>query len=399
MTAPGVPVHGAQIPSPVWWRRYRNIPLAILTVLSLVAAIVGWTVQHQLDSSNNAAAPVPGSGETSVDGAMAACRQPVDLPSQNPWVDDPAGAEAAWKAQADQLAGPVIEGRDGWYFYNDQIEQNFSQAIGRRLLTVSELSKWTDYFTSIDEALEDQGIELSIQITPSATSVYPEKLPEWAEELRGPTPLDQLLLATPDLPIVDFRADLRTAAADDAVYTPVNSHWTDWGGYIGWQTFAACHAELYPDNPPVVVPAVTGTKDTGTFNEYAQYGVADTTPSWNAPVFAETLPEVKVVDNKEETKVVSGTTPVDLLALPATTLNDASASPQKALILRDSMGGALSPFWNQQYAQTWQLQHRYDDWSNPPNYASLVNQYKPDVVIIQLAERHLVNAPPGTSGF
>ena len=397
MTAPGVPVHGAQIPSPVWWRRFRNIPLTILTVLSLVAAIVGWTVQYQLDRSNNAAAAVPEAAAGSDGGSV--CRRPVDLPAQTTWTDDRSASEEAWAARSAELAGPVIEGKDGWYFYNDQIEQNFSQAIGRRLLTVSEITKWREYFSSIDEALEAEGIELSIQVTPSATSVYPQQLPDWAQELRGPTPLDQLLLDAPDLPIVDFRADLREAAEKNAVYTPVNSHWTDWGGYIGWQTYAECHDSLYPDNPKIVVPPVVGVKDTGTFNEYSQYGVPDTSPAWNAPEYAEVLPEITVIDNKQETKVTSGTTPVDLLALPATTINDASASPQSALILRDSMGGALSSLWNQQYAQTWQLQHRYDDWSNPPNYAALVAQYKPDVVIIQLAERHLVNAPPGTSGY
>ena len=69
--------------------------------------------------------------------------------------------------------------------------------------------------------------------------------------------------------------------------------------------------------------------------------------------------------------------------------------------MRDSMGNALTPYWGQAYAKTWQIQHRYDDWSNPPNYRALVDQYQPDVVIVQLAERHLVNAPQDgiTTGY
>ena len=87
---------------------------------------------------------------------------------------------------------------------------------------------------------------------------------------------------------------------------------------------------------------------------------------------------------------------IDLSRLPASTVTADAWSPQTALILRDSMGNALSGLWAQQYAKTWQIQHRYDDWSSPPNYQSLVDQYKPDVVIVQLAERHLINAPaPG----
>lgn len=397
MTASGPSVHGAQIPSPRWWRRFRNIPLVVVAVLSLAAALVGWAVQHRLDQENGALAPVPDSGATSGDSNV--CRPAVKLPEQSPWTADRASAESAWGEHQAELSGPVVEGEDGWAFYNDQIEQNFSQAVGRRLLSVAEVTKWRDYFSDIAEGLEKQGIELSIQIAPSASSVYPEQLPVWAQELRGPSALDQLLLAAPDLPIVDFRADLRRAAVDHAVYTPVNSHWTDWGGYVGWRTYAACHAALYPGNPPIVVPDVSGVQNKGTFNEYASYGIADAEPEWTAPTFAEELPDVMVTDKDQNAKSVPGGTPVDLTLLPATTKNDHSSSPQNALILRDSMGGALSTFWNQQYAQTWQIQHRYDDWSTPPNYSVMVSQYKPDVVIIQLAERHLVNAPPVTSGF
>jgi len=397
MTPVAPAVHGAQIPSPKWWRRFRNIPLVIVAVLSVLAAVVGWTAQYQLDRENNALAPVPEAGSAGDDSNV--CRPAVELPEQSPWVTDPTASATSWGEHQAELSGPVVEGENGWAFYNDQIEQNFSQAVGRRLLSVAEVTKWHDYFSAIADGLEKQGIELSIQITPSASSVYPGKLPAWAQDLRGPSGLDQLLLAAPELPIVDFRADLRRAAEDDAVYTPVNSHWTDWGGYIGWQTYASCHDELYPQNPPIVVPPVSGVENKGVFNEYASYGIADAEPEWTAPTFAEKLPDVSITDKDQNTQIMPGGKPVDLTLLPATTKNDHSASPQNALILRDSMGGALSTFWNQQYAQTWQIQHRYDDWSTPPNYSVLVSQYKPDVVIIQLAERHLVNAPPVTSGF
>lgn len=391
-------VHGADIPSPKWWVRFRNVPLVILTVLSVAAAIVGWTAQSRLDAANNAIAAVPTQAPT-LDAVGEVCRPAVELPSSSPWTEDPAGSEALWQEHQAELAGPVVEGIDGWVTFNDQIETNFSQAVGRRLLSASELKSWTEYFSSIDTALKEQGIELSIQITPTSTSVYPETLPAWVQELRGPTALDQLLLAGDELPIVDFRADLREAAADDAVYTPVNTHWTDWGGYIAWQTYAACHDALYPENSAIAVPEVSGVEEVGIFNEYAPYGIADAEPQWNAPVFSDALVDVAVTDNQGVTKTVTGESTVELGMLPASTATDGSVSDQTALIMRDSMGSALSPYWAQQYAQTWQIQHRYDDWSNPPNYAALVAQYQPDVVIIQLAERHLVNAPAVTSGF
>ncbi|MDQ1204244.1 hypothetical protein [Microbacterium sp. SORGH_AS_0862] len=390
-------VHGARVPTPRWWRPYRDVPLVIVGIASLVAAIVGWTVQARLDADAAVIAPVTSDDAATLGGA--ACRPASEAPATEPWISDPSAANDVWRQNADALAGPVVSGLDGWAFYNDQVESNFSQAVGRRLLTVTEVAAWRNYFASIAKALDARGIELSIQVTPSASSVYPEKLPEWAQGVRGSTPLDQLLAASPDLPMVDFRPELRDAARDDAVFTPVNSHWTDWGGYVGWQTYARCHAALYPAAPAVTVPETVGVESTGIFNEYASYGIPDAGPAWTAPRYATEPTPIDVTDGVGATTSVTGATPIDLLRLPATTRAENPASAQTALVLRDSMGNALSSLWAHQYAQTWQIQHRYDDWSNPPNFATLVDQYKPNVVIIQLAERHLVNAPPTGSGF
>jgi hypothetical protein len=320
----------------------------------------------------------------------------VDQPATQPWIDGDPAATDTWASNADLLADPVVLGRDGWAFYNDQVEENFSQAVGRRFLTVAEVTAWRDYFETLESALAERDIELSIQISPSATSVYPEQLPEWTDGIVGSTPLDQFLAASPDLPIVDFRQDLRDAAESDAVYTPVNSHWTDWGGYVAWQTYAACRDAMYPDEDPLWVPAVDGVESTRIFNEYAAYGVPDADPAWTAPVFSEPLAEVEVAAADGTSATTDGETQVDLSKLPASTTTEGAQTSREALILRDSMGNALTPYWGQAFAKTWQVQHRYDDWSNPPNYRALVDQYQPDVVIVQLAERHLVNAPaPG----
>lgn len=402
MTATGPDiVHGAQLPSPRWWRRYRDVPLVILAILSLIAAIAGWVTQYRIDSANAAAASVaPSPGASSAPGAEA-CRPAVAQLASQPWIDDDGSSAAVWSENADQLADPVVLGRDGWAFYNDQVEENFSQAVGRRFLTVGEIDAWHAYFADLAAGLATQGVDLSIQISPSATSVYPQQLPAWTDGIVGSTPLDQFVAASPDLPLVDFRQNLRDAAASNAVYTPVNSHWTDWGGYIAWQTYAACHDLTTPEDDPLWVPAVDGVRSAGIFNEYAAYGVPDAEPKWTAPVFAETFAEVDVTSADGTSTTADGTTQVDLGMLPATTETADARTSRTALILRDSMGNALTPYWGQAFEKTWQIQHRYDDWSNPPNYRALVDQFQPDVVIVQLAERHLVNPPAAgvTAGY
>lgn len=385
-------VHGANLPSPRWWRPFRDIPLIILLCASIVAAVVGWVVQARLDADAAAIAPVAASGASGLNASV--CRPTLSPLESEPWLDNPDAAEARWDAASEELPGPVVAGRNGWAFYNDQIEENFSQAVGRRLLTVSEVDAWVDYFSRIAEGLAERDIDLTIQITPSASSVYPQMLPEWTDDIRGSTPLDQLLAAAPGLPIIDFRADLRDASKDMTVFTPVNSHWTDLGGYIGWQTFAECNRQLYPSASPIYVPALAGTADGGIFNEYAPYGVPDIGPEWSSPVYAEQLPQYELTSSTGEQETREGGEPIDLSLLPAETSSDESYSSDTALILRDSMGNALSGLWAVQFAHTWQIQSRYDNWSQPPAILSLADQHQVNVVIIQLAERHLVNAPP-----
>ena len=390
-------VHGAGLPSPRWWRRYRDIPLVILTVLSLIAAIVGWVTQYRIDSAAAQPAAVTATPGAEQDEGLG------DVPARHRAARHPAldrlrrGQPRRRGRTTPTLSrDPVVLGRDGWAFYNDQIEENFSQAVGRRYLTVAEVAAWHDYFSSLESALADQGIELSIQISPSASSVYPEQLPEWTDGIVGSTPLDQFLAASPDLPIVDFRHDLRVAAETETVYTPVNSHWTDWGGYIAWQTYAACHDAKYPSADPLWVPAVDGVESTRIYNEYAPYGVPDAEPAWTVPVFSEAFADVEVTagrrhDSHRRRRGRLWT----WRSCPRSRRRTARQTTQEALIMRDSMGNALTPYWGQAYAKTWQIQHRYDDWSDPPNYRALVDQYQPDVVIVQLAERHLANAAEG----
>ena len=194
-------VHGAGLPARRWWRRYRDIPLVVLSILSVIAAVVGWVTQYRLDSAAAQPAAVAPTSGAAQDEVSAICRPAIPQPDAQPWIGSDQAAAATWQDNAEALANPVVLGRDGWAFYNDQIEENFSQAVGRRYLTVAEVTAWHGYFSTLESALADQGIELSIQISPSASSVYPEQLPEWTDGIVGSTaarPVPRRLARPPD---------------------------------------------------------------------------------------------------------------------------------------------------------------------------------------------------------
>ncbi len=386
-----------------WWRRLVYLPLVLLTAGSLVALVVGFTANQRLQAAQELR-DVPASADRSdapADPVSMVCTPPVPPAAQEPWIDGDGTAESIWQEHAEELDEDYIVGPNGWIFWNDYVEQYASQAVGRANLTTGQVQRWIDYYSSIEEALATKDIEFYIVVTPSTSSIYPEELPEWMQPLRGSTMMDQFMSKAVDLPIIDLRQPLVDAKDDSEFhsFSWSNSHWTEYGGYLGWTQIAACVNAMHPDDAPLQVPAISSVKITGDFNEWASYGVDSPGVDWAVPVFTDPLAQVEVTGADGVAAVVPGESMTDASVLPVTTEVATSWTNKSALIVRDSMGGALSPYWQQAYSPTWQEWHEYGTFDVFPDYRGLVDTYSPDVVILQLAERHLIQAPPEGSGF
>ncbi|MDQ4215375.1 alginate O-acetyltransferase AlgX-related protein [Microbacterium sp. ASV81] len=387
--------HGATPRAPRrWWRHAGYAPLSVLAAASVAALLLGMTTTAQ---QNRHTVPAVTAAPT---GTAKECRPPVAAPAAQPWLSGGASAEQTWQQHSAELAKPYLVGSNGWTFWSDYIEQYASQAVGRDTLSQAQLDAWASYHKSIRDNLAAQGIEFYIEITPSTSSVYPEQLPTWMQSLRGSTILDQYLSVAGDLPVIDLRQNLIAAKTPDThLFSWSNSHWTGYGGYVGWKQIASCVNAMHPSDKPLQVPAITGTRVIGDFNEWASFGVPSPGQDWSVPTFAHPLQDVTYTDNNQQTKTVPGDTDMDAGWLPLHTSVPNSWTGKSALIIRDSMGNALSPYWDQAYSPTVQVSHLYNSYSVWPNYRQLVDEYHPKVVIVQIAERHLINAPPPGAGY
>lgn len=379
------------------WRHVRYLPLILLLIAGLVAGAVGFITDRRLRAEEARPAsiePTVGPDDTT-DPTAEACRPAVEPPAQEPWLEgDAVAAEAVWTAHVEETSSPIVRGEDGWIDWGDVQGMNFSQAIGRRTLTVGEVERWTTYFATLQSALAEQGIPFYVVITPSKFGVYPDELPTWAQEIRGSGPVDQLLAAGGDLPLIDLRADLRAAAEDDAVFSRINSHWNNYGAYVGWQRVAACLGEAAPELGDLSGPAIDGVGVDATSNEWADYGVAAGEADGSYPVYSEPLGEVSVTNADGITEVFPGDHAVGLDDLPVATTTVGAGSTASALVFRDSFGSALSIPLQQAFARTWQVRHNIDFGpGNQPDILALAAERSPDVVIFQVAARHL-NFPP-----
>ena len=82
----------------------------------------------------------------------------------------------------------------------------------------------------------------NVVVVPATWEVHPNTLPKWGQKLRGTNTLSKLMKAYPKLPWVDTRKALLKASKKNNVFVKVNSHWTNYGGYVAWQAIAKCLA-------------------------------------------------------------------------------------------------------------------------------------------------------------
>lgn len=364
-------------------KRFRFLPLLLLAVATVVSVPLGMFGNAQV--SDTEAAPAQSQYPN--------CQSAESSDALPLWNDK---NEAIWAANTSELTQTYVQGPQGWMFWNDVMESYASQAVGRVSLTDTQVLQWRKYLSSVSGLLESQGIAFYTILAPSTSSVYPEELPTWMQSIRSKTSADQIAEVVTDLPVIDLRDPLRTAAIDSShhLFSWSNSHWTDYGGYRAWSFIANCVNSDIPAAGVLQVPVADSVEIVGDFNEWAPYGGKSPGEDWSRPVFDESKWQpVERTNVNEASEIVDAFSQPDLTKSPIRTVVPQSWTGKSALIFRDSMGGALAPYFQQAYSPLWQVGQGWTDPAALPDLQAMIDQYHPDVVVFEFAERHLINAP------
>jgi len=374
----------------VW---YRYIALVILAVAVALAAGVGFVVKHQ---DRDAAAGAPVTLERSL---PQECSPGVDQGLvREPWSDPTlAGESEALFQQSIAGADPIyVPGKDGWAFWNDYQINDLSQSVGRVTLDQAGTDAWAAYFLSLKQIANDRGSSFYVVIAPAKWDVYPEKMADWAQNLRGTVSFDKLLDAHPEVPIIDTRSALREASAANDTYSPLDSHWTGYGGYVAWNAITACLGANDPALAGLHVPPITGVSGVVDHNEYADRGVATpTTPDWTVPEYTQPHSPTTVTSLSTGLALPPRSDDVvDLSVLPVETTTTGAQSDLNLLVLRDSTSGSLSPLLSESFAHTVQYQHDVGAPDRPIDVAGILDQHPTNVTLFVMTERYLAFGPP-----
>ena len=258
----------------------------------------------------------------------------------------------------------VILGRNGWLYYysekaNDGISMN--DYMGLALYTNDELSEIRRNVEEQRDWLKDRGIAYMIVVCPNKQSIYPEYLPDAIKEMHGKTRLDQAmeyLTEHSDFQMIDVRDKLLEAKLEYDVYYKTDTHWNSYGGFIAYKEIVK-HLSTYFSG---IAPA-----------EISRYKIIRE-PNNGEGDLALMLAINGYVED-ENIKLES---------------RDPQLLPKRrvpcAIIYHDSFAVALAPHFVQSFERVVVRPHKRRLGCIDPK---LIEEERPDVVILELVERYM----------
>ncbi len=128
----------------------------------------------------------------------------------------------------------VIVGRDGWLFYDNDNHLAYSAATPA--LTQGDIDAWAAVYSARKQWLAARGIAYQVLMVPTKESIYPDKLPGWAQRARGAGWVSDQDLFRARFPADEF-VDLRPAFAHaiahgQRLFTTLDTHWNGTGAHV-----------------------------------------------------------------------------------------------------------------------------------------------------------------------
>jgi alginate O-acetyltransferase complex protein AlgJ len=283
----------------------------------------------------------------------------------------------------------VVIGKDGWLFYTADFLMK--QHTGANVFTRTELDNWIGTIQSVRDCLARRGIPFYLVISPDKSTMYPEKLPDYPRPPTATTRFDQVVsrLKQTDIEFIDPRDALFDAKARGVqIYHGGDTHWTKQGAYIAYKLLMEKVRIRFPNIIPVTLddfkvgPAQSATSDLVrllALDGYLDY-------------------KVGTLDRKTPTHITKG--PVTSMrpgwGWPVFQWHNDLGDQPRLLVFGDSFTNyVLGPnFLYETFSDPVATHHN----GGTLNF-NLVEEFKPELVIMQMADRYLHLPPLLPVGF
>ncbi len=267
----------------------------------------------------------------------------------------------------------VILGKDDWLFY--AAEDSLDLYANKRPLSDGQLENAREALAARVRHARQLGAAYLFVVAPDKHTIYPEHMPRFLARRERLSQFDQLLAVTnpAGLPVVDLRPALLRGKANGLVYYKDDTHWTDWGAYLGYRTLIAAQ-------PLQGVPVLQ--LDAGQFSVARDFkgGLADMA---NLP-----WTERAVGVDPAAARCAVTTVPFERLSPNLSIARTRCAEAKyKVVYIGDSFTDWIMTYLSQSFGEVVYIARSgFTPWREMQPY---VDREAPDLIIEQLVERHV----------
>ncbi len=279
-------------------------------------------------------------------------------------------------------------GRNGWlYLARGGMVDNM---LGNLSYSDAQLAAWRKVFQTRRDWCAARGIAYQLVIAAEKHSVYPEHLPTWIPEDRKNDQISQLvayLQTNSNVPVLDLRAPLRAAKKNQLTFHVTDTHWNDYGAFIGYEAILNALAQQRPkiNSLPLAAFEIRHSQQPG--GDLAVMMAQERSLVEADHIALAPRPPLTAIATKADRSlsVRQQQKPTD----PAVFVSENPAARGTAVMFHDSFAVALQPFLAQHFNRVLYVwQHDWD--------TAFLEQQKPDVVIDEIAERSFYRGNPAS---
>jgi alginate O-acetyltransferase complex protein AlgJ len=277
-------------------------------------------------------------------------------------------------AVGDRVFNEGLVGREGWLFYSGDFSIHDYQKtapIGKK-----DLNELRDILTLLDETARRNGGTLLVVIPPDKNTIYSQYMPSQIPVIGQLSRLDQFLEYMQNntgVQVMDLRPALIDASQSSQIYYQLDAHWNCLGAFYASNEIVSNIAVSPPLRPRPLSDFEIGTIMDSTLDISGTmgFGFQEMTPTLTPKV--KTSLDIQQVLFKKD-------------GLMRLSVNPQADLPD-ALILHDSFyNECLNQFLEPYFSRTFSTHYATAALSD---YVTWIDREKPDVVIVEFAERHI----------
>lgn len=274
----------------------------------------------------------------------------------------------------------VLLGKDGWLFHAGEGE--VEMFTGSEPFDAEGLARWARFLEATADWAGTRGASFVVTFVPEKQTVYPELMPDGLTRARVASRHDQLveyLRSRPRVRVADLRPALAEAKSATQVYMVTDTHWNHVGGFAAYAALAREIGRDFGGVRPLPLSEYEVGQERYSGDLAGLLGLRGRIWESRPRPRLRATPRARFEGDCGDVGVCASVAEGE--GLP------------RVLMYRDSAAAFFIPFLAEHVARgvyVWDTSWKFSD--------ELLERERPDVVVLEMVERRLMEKPPPAPG-